>query len=117
LNETAEITGWTVNNNRLFIYTKNSFIKWDGTNLTILSQSVGTVSHESIANIGSWTLWLHTTGVWGYNDTTGQLKMISKAITPLIQRINPVNLSKASAIVANRTYKLSVGQLMNAVTP
>lgn len=114
INETADITGWTGNNNRLFIFTKNSLIKWDGSNLTILSQSVGAVSHESIANIGSWTLWLHTTGVWGYNDTTGQLKMISKAITPLIQRINPNNLSKASAVIANRTYKLSVGQLMNS---
>lgn len=117
LNETADITGWTVNNNRLFIFTKNSMIKWDGTNLTVLSQSVGAVSHESIANIGSWTLWLHTTGVWGYNDTTGQLKMISKAITPLIQRINPTNLKYASAVISNRTYKLSVGQLMNAVPP
>lgn len=117
LNETAKFTGWTVNNNRLFLFTNNSIIKWDGTNLTVLSQSVGAVSHESIANIGSWTLWLHTTGVWGYNDTTGQLKMISKAITPLIQRINPSNLKYASAVISNRTYKLSVGQLMNAIPP
>lgn len=114
--EVAEITGWTVNNNRLFLYTKNSMFKWDSTNLTLIAQSVGAVSHESIANIGSWTLWLHTTGVWGYNDTTGQLKMISKAITPTIQRINPVNFQYASAVVANRTYKLSIGQLMNSVT-
>lgn len=117
IGETPDITGWTVNNNRLFIFTKNSMIKWDGTNLTVLSASVGAVSHESIANIGSWTLWLHTTGVWGYNDTTGQLKMISKAITPLIQRINPANLSKVSAVISNRTYKLSVGALMNTTTP
>lgn len=117
LNETAEFTGWTVNNNRLFLYTKNSLIKWDGTNLTVLSQSVGAVSHESIANIGSWTLWLHTSGVWGYNDTTGQLKMISKSIGPTIKRINPSNLKYASAVISNRTYKLSVGQLMNTVVP
>jgi len=115
--ETSDITGWTVNDNRLFIYTKNSFIKWDGSNLTILSQSVGAVSHETIQNIGNWTLWLHTTGVWGYNDTTGQLKMISKAITPTIKRINPSNLRYASAVIADRTYKLSVGQLMNTTTP
>lgn len=115
LNETADITGWTVNTNRLLVFTKNSLIQWDGSNLTVISQSVGAVSHESIANIGTWTLWLHTTGVWGYNITTGQLKMISKAITPTIQRINPVNLKYASAVVANRTYKLSVGQLMNSV--
>lgn len=115
LDEQAEFTGWTVNNNRLFIYSKNSLLKWDGSNLVLLSQSVGCVSHETICNIGSWTLWLHSTGVWGYNDTTGQLKMISKAITPTIQRINPSNLSKASAVVANRTYKLAVGQLMDPV--
>ena len=112
--EVPAITGWAVNNNRMFIFTKNSMLKWDGTNLTLISQSVGTVSHESIQNIGSWTLWLHTTGVWGYNDTTGQLKMISKAITPLIQRINPSNYKYVSAVVSNRTYKLSLGQLMNA---
>jgi hypothetical protein len=117
LNETADISGWTVNTNRLLIFTKNSLIQWDGTNLTIISQSVGAVSHESIQNIGTWTIWLHTTGVWGYNITTGQLKMISKAITPLIQRINPVNLKYASAVVSNRTYKLSLGQLMNASPP
>ena len=117
LNETAEITGHTVNNNRLYMFTKNSFLKWDGTNLVVLSQSVGAVSHESIQNIGSWTLWLHTTGVWGYNDTTGQLKMISKAINPSLARINPSNLKYASAVISNRTYKLSVGQLMNTTTP
>ena len=115
--EIAEFTGWTVNNNRLFLFTKNSMLKWDGSNLTLLSQTVGAVSHESIANIGSWTLWLHTTGVWGYNDTTGQLKMISKAITPTIKRINPSNLKYASAVISGRTYKLSVGQLMNAQPP
>lgn len=116
-NETAEFTGWKVNNNRLFLFTRNSMLKWDGSNLTLISQSVGAVSHDSIQNIGSWTLWLHTTGVWGYNDTTGQLKMISKAITPTIQRINPGNLKYASAVISNRTYKLSVGQLMNTTTP
>lgn len=115
--EIAEFTGWTVNNNRLFLFTKNSMLKWDGSNLTLISQKVGTVSHESIQNIGSWTLWFHNTGVWGYNDTTGQLKMISKAITPTIQRINPSNYKYISAVISNRTYKLAVGQLMNATPP
>lgn len=116
-NESSEITGWTVNTNRLMIFTKNSVYQWDGSNLMTLNQSVGTVSHESIQNIGTWTLWFHTTGVWGYNVTTGQMKMISKAITPTIQRINPVNYKYISAVVANRTYKLSVGQLLNSATP
>lgn len=112
--ETAEFTGWTVNNNRLLLFSKNSLLKWDGTNLILLSQSVGTVSHESICNIGSWTIWLHTSGVWGYNDTTGQFKMISKSINPLIKRINPSSLDKVSAVLSNRTYRLSLGTLMDS---
>lgn len=112
IDEAAEFTGWTVQNNRLLLFSKNSFFKWDGTNLITLSQSVGCVSHESICNIGSWTLWLHQTGVWGYNDTTGQLKMIARAIMPHLLRINPVNLQYASAVISRRTYKLAVGQLM-----
>lgn len=113
--EAAEYTGWVVQNNRLFLFSRNSILKWDGTNTVILSQSVGCVSHETIQTIGNWILWLHHTGVWGYNDSTGQLKMISRAVTPTIQRINPANLSKASAVIANRVYKLSVGQLMDPI--
>ena len=115
LDENVAFTGYIVNNNRLFLFTKNTFFKWDGTNLTQLAPSVGCVNHNTIQNIGSWTLWAHTTGVWGYNDTTGQLKMISRAITPTYQTINPVNFQYASAVISKRTYKLSVGQLMNPV--
>jgi len=116
LDENPEFIGWIVNNNRLFLFSKNTFFKWDGSNFTQLAPSVGCVSHETICNIGSWTLWLHTTGVWGYNDTTGQLKMISRAIGPLIKLINPTNLAHASAVISNRTYKLAVSQLMSSTT-
>lgn len=105
-------TGWGKNNNRLFLYTKNTFLKWDGANLITVSDTIGCVSHESIQNIGSWTLWLHTTGVWGYNDNTGQLKLLSRAIEPYIRAINQTNLDKASAGVVGKVYKLSVGELM-----
>ncbi len=67
-NSKPEITGWGKNNNRLFIFTKNSMTKWDGNNRVTISETVGCVSHETIQNIGNWTIWLHTTGVWGYND-------------------------------------------------
>lgn len=115
IEELAEFTGWTVNNNRLFLFSKNSMYKWDGTNLVCLSQTTGTLSHEAIVNVGSWTLWPHTTGMWGYNDTTGQLKMISRAISPTWLRINPSNYKYLSAVVAKRTVKLAVGTLMDPV--
>jgi hypothetical protein len=105
-------TGWGKNNNRLFLYTKNTFLKWDGANLITVSDTIGCVSHETIQNIGSWTLWLHTTGVWGYNDNTGQLKLLSRAVEPYIRAINQANFDKASAGVVGRVYKLALGELL-----
>lgn len=105
-------TGWTKNNNRLFMFTKNTFLKWDGSNLITVSDTIGCVSHETIQNIGSWTLWLHTTGVWGYNDNTGQLKLLSRAVEPYIRAVNQTNLAKTSAVVSGRVYKLALGELL-----
>lgn len=105
-------TGWGKNNNRLLLFTKNSVLKWDGANLITVADDIGCVSHETIKNVGSWTLWLHNTGVWGYNDNTGQLQLLSKAIQPYIDAINPTNLSKASAGVVGQVYKVSVGELL-----
>ena len=102
-------TGWGKNNNRLFLYTANTFMKWDGANLITVSDSIGCVSHESIRNVGSWTLWAHSTGIWGYNDNTGQLKLLSRAIDPYIRAINQGNYPKLSAGVVGKVYKLSIG--------
>ncbi len=107
-----EFTGWGKNNNRLFLFTKNTFLKWDGANLITVSDSIGCVSHETIQNIGSWTIWLHTTGVWGYNDNTGQLKLLSRAVEPYIRAINQTNMSKTSAVVSGRVYKIALGELL-----
>lgn len=116
ITEHPEFTGFTVNNNRLFMFSKNTMLKWDGTNLIVISHQVGCANHESISNIGSWTIWLHTSGVWGYNDTTGQLKMISRAVKPMLRRINPSNYQYTSSVITDdRIYKLALGQLMDPV--
>lgn len=108
-----EITGWTKNNNRIFFFTKNSCYRHDGANMILISDTIGCVSHETVQNIGSWTFWLHTTGVWGYNDNTGQLKQVSRSVQPYIQAINQPNLPKTSAIVVGRVYKLAIGEIAN----
>lgn len=106
-------TGHGKNNNRLFLFTKNSFLKWDGANLITISDTVGCVSHETIRNIGPWTLWLHTTGVWGYNDVTGQgPKLLSRAVDPYIRAINQSDQGKISAGVVGQVYKLALGELL-----
>lgn len=109
--ERPEFTGWGKNNNRLFLFTKNTFLKWDGANLITVSDTIGCVSHETIQNIGSWTIWLHTTGVWGYNDNTGDFKLLSRAVQGYIGAINQLNFPKTSAVVSGRVYKLAVGEI------
>lgn len=105
-------TGWGVNNNRLFLYTKNSFMKFDGSNLITINDTIGCVSHETIQNLGPQLVFLHTTGVWGYNDNTGQLTLLSRAMDPYIKAINQINLPYASAGVVGKAYKLSLGELL-----
>lgn len=107
-----DFTGWGKNNNRLLLFTKDSFYKFDSQNTIQVSSTVGCVSHDTIQNIGSWTLWLHNSGVWGYNDNTGQLKLLSRAIQPYIDAIQQVNLSQASAGAVGQVYKLAVGELL-----
>lgn len=107
-----EFTGWGKNNNRLFLFTRNSFIKWDGQNLITVSDTVGCVSHETIQNIGNWTIWLHDTGVWGYNDNTGSLKLLSRSIQNYLDAVNQSNLPKTSAVVSGRRYKLAIGEIL-----
>jgi hypothetical protein len=45
--ESPSFTGHGQNNNRLFLFTRNSFMKYDGSNLVTISDSIGCVSHET----------------------------------------------------------------------
>lgn len=110
--ESPAFTGYGVNNNRLFLYTRNSTMKYDGSNLITINDSIGCVSHETIQNLGPQLVWLHNTGVWGYNDNSGQLTLLSRAMDPYIKAINQINLPFASAGVVGKAYKLSLGELL-----
>lgn len=107
-----EITGYAKNNNRLYVFTRNSMYKLDGANRILISDTIGCVSHETIRNIGPWTIFLHTSGVYGFNDNIGEPKLLSRAIQPYIEAINQTNLSKASAGVSGRVYKLAIGEIL-----
>lgn len=107
--EDSTITGWAKTNNRLILFTSNSFTKWDGANFVPVSTTIGCLQHECIRNIGSWIIWPHTTGIWAYNDSTGQLKLISRGIRDWFKAIPLGNWSGASANAIDNVYKLSVG--------
>lgn len=112
-----EITAYGKNNGRLFFYTPDSLHKFDGQNLTAVSESVGCVAQESVKNISTWTMFFHTSGVWGYNDNSGQLQLLSRPVDKYMRAIMPVNYPKISAVAIDRVYKLSIGELMPFETP
>lgn len=107
--ESSNITAWAKTNNRLLLFTSNSLTKWDGANFVPVSTTVGCLQHECVQNIGSWVIWPHTTGIWAYNDSTGQLKLISRGIQSWIKAVPLANWDSASAVAIDNTYKLSVG--------
>lgn len=111
VDQNSSITGHGKNNNRLLIFTRNSTWKFDGANLINVSETIGCAAPETVKNVGGWTLWLHDTGVWGYNDATGQFKLLSRAIDNYIKAINQSTIHLASAGVVGRVYKLSVGEV------
>jgi hypothetical protein len=117
LGSSPEFTGYGLNNNRLFLYTRTAMLKWDGANLITVSPTVGCASHETIKNIGAWTLWLDTTGIWGYNDGTGQLKLLTRGINNYVGAMNQNAIRKASAGVVGRVYKVAVGELLPVDQP
>lgn len=111
-----EITGWGKSNNRFLIYTRSSTHKWDGANLIAVSETIGCVSHESIKNVDSWVAWLHDTGIWAYNDGSGEMLLLSRGIEDTIKAIQQGSLLKASAGVVGRVYKLAIGELLDLET-
>lgn len=111
LDEDNAITGYITTQNRMFVFTKNSMLKWDGQNFIPVSETIGCLQHECIKSVGAWIIFPHSTGVWAYNEANGQLKLISRGIRNIWQSIPLANFAKASAGADNNIYKLSVGAI------
>ena len=108
------IMGLGENANRLMIFKKNSLYRYDTNSLYKVSDCPGTVSHRSIANIQGWTLYLHSTGLWGYDGTTSQI--LSRNYKEIFEGISSRNLPLSSSLVIRDHYYLYVGDINNAKT-
>lgn len=105
------IKGLGVNSNRLLIFKENSLHRYDTNSRYKVPGCPGTVSNRSIQNIQGWTLYLHSTGIWGYDGTTSRL--LSRGLRDIIKGISTRNFSKACAWVKNDHYYLFVGDVIN----
>ncbi len=110
-NELPDVTHVEEGNNRLLIWTTNSFRKWDNANLIPISETVGCPCPDTIKKLSNgWFMWVdQLRNVWAYNDKTGQFQNVSRGMEPRLLS------SKRSVLEWNATalddlYTLYIGE-------
>lgn len=98
--------------NRLFPFTETSMFKFDGQNIIPLRNDVGCAAHKSIAYYDSFMIWLDNKGkIWLRNEEGGTQDVISEAIAETMALVPQSQLSQATAVCVDDTYKLYLGQI------
>lgn len=110
-NETPDITGASIFNNRLYMTTQHSTWKWDGANLVCTTKKHGNLSHYALAEVGGFLLTYERSGVWAHSPESAEPQLLSGSVQEYINAINPS--TKPVGIGFENTYKLWVGELGN----
>jgi len=100
-----------VNSNRLMVFKENSLYRYDTNTLYKVPGCPGTVSQRSVKNIQGWTLYFHSTGIWGYDGSSSRL--VSRQIKDIIAGVSSKNLASSCAWVRGDHYYLFVGDVSN----
>lgn len=108
--DAIKAVGKTVN--RMFIWTDNSMIRFDGQNIVPLRNDVGCASQKTLCYYDSFMVWLDNKGrIWVRNDEASQQDVISEAIQDIMKLVPQSQLSEATAVCVDDTYKLYLGQV------
>jgi hypothetical protein len=98
--------------NRLFIFTKNTMIRYDSQNVLPLRNDVGCIAQKSICYYDNYMIWLDAKGnIWVRNEEAGAMDMISQAIQDTMSSIPQSQLPQATAVCVGSKYKLYLGQV------
>lgn len=102
------IRGLGVQNDRLLIFKDHSLHTWDGVyNIVSLSHSVGTLSKDTIVNLGPYTFFLDRRGV--YITQGGRPVQVSQKVYDYIEAMTTTQLEAAWAIADGDSYYLFIG--------
>jgi len=108
------ITGIGASSNRLFIFTKNSGTRYDGSNLITFNHSVGCVSQRSIANIDDdWLIWMDAKGnIRARNESQGAQENISRAVrNRWLRKLTSDQMKAVSIGVVDQVVKIYLGTI------
>lgn len=107
------ISGIRSSSNRLYIFTKNSGSRFDGSNLVVFNNSVGCISQRSLGNIDDdWLMWVDARGnVRARNDNQSVQENISKAIKPILKKLTQEQLKAVSVGIVDQVAKFYLGTI------
>lgn len=104
------ITGVGKLTGRMFVFTENAMMRYDGQNFQALRNDVGCISHKTICYYDSFMVWLDAKGnVWIRNDESGEQDVISEPVQPILESFTREQLKNATAICTDNIFKLYVG--------
>ena len=106
------ITGAMESANRLFVFTLNSTTRFDGTNPSPLSKSIGCASMRTIKSLDDdWMVWLTARGrVYARNEGAGQQEYISRGLyNKFFSKLSLAQLKGAAAGITDGEYCVYVG--------
>lgn len=107
-----DITAVAKTIDRMFIFTINAMIRFDGQNLVPLRNGVGCVAHRSIAYYDTFLVWLDPKGrIWFRNEEGDDQDILSEPIQDTMALVPKSQLPDATAVVTDKKYKLYLGQI------
>ena len=105
------ITGLGKNFNRLLIFKEKGLWKYDTNSLYQFPGAPGTQNNRSIQNVLDWTLYFNTSGVYGLQGDT--VTNVSRAIKPIIDGVQSVNLDRICSYTSGDHYYLFLHDVIN----
>lgn len=112
-----QITALAKNKTYLLVFKENSLFRYDGTfsatNLKPMSWKLGTVSQESVVLDENLILFYSRKGIT--MSIGGEPKVVSRAVQPIIDRVDQSTLSSICAGISDDYYYCYVGDLTSAL--
>lgn len=97
---------------RMFWFTENAMIRYDGQNRIPLKNDVGCISHRTIGYYDSFMVWLDAKGqVWIRDEEGGQMDVISIPVETTLNKFTQDQLRGATSVCVGAKYKLTLGEL------
>jgi len=106
-----EIMGLGKNFNRLLVFKEKGLWRYDTNSLYQFPGAPGTNNNRSIQNVLEYTIYFHTTGVYGLKDNA--VMLLSRAIQPIIDGVQSVNLDRICSYVDGDHYILFLHDVIN----